>query len=221
MPSLFLYGGIHMAKIKTGSKIVIGIDQSYTKTGISVCQDGELKMVTSTAFKGCETLSEKRKHIANIIDRLLHKASQKRCEVVIHVERIRTFSNFGGKAGGNAFGQGLKPDYLKKTAALIARIVDVAAEYDVPVYSIDTRSWKSKIVGNSKAKKKNGKRDAKSETVEYIQNVHGFDLFIKRSRPSKKNPNGVDVYDDDAADSACLALYGFLPKSQQNLKKEE
>lgn len=204
-------------------KIVIALDQSYTRTGISVCADGKLLKVTGTSFKGLTTLSEKRKHIKGIVDKLTKKSLLMASEVVIHVERIRTFSNFGNKGKApNAFGQGLKPEYLKKTAALVATIVDAAADHNVKVYSIDTRSWKSKIVGTSKAKKtKDGKRDAKSDTVKFIQDKYGIDLFVRTQRATKKNPNGLDVYDDDAADSACIALYGFLPKSQQNLKEEE
>lgn len=195
-------------------RMVIAIDQSYTRSGISVCINGKLKLVTSTNFKGLKSPSEKRKHLGDIIDRLLLKASQKGYEVVIFVERIRTFSNFGNKGKGNAFGQGLKPDYIKKTAALISRIVDVAFEYGVKVYSIDTRSWKSQIVGSSKAKKdQSGKRDAKGDTVKYIQSL-GFNLYVRTDR------NGKDLYDDDAADSACMALYGFLPQSKQKLKEE-
>jgi hypothetical protein len=92
---------------------------------------------------------------------------------------------------------------------------DVTAAAVGQVYSVDTRSWKSKIVGSSKARTtKDGKRDAKGDTIKYVQTL-GFDLFIRTDR------NGNDIYDDDAADSACIALYGFIPANQQKLLLEE
>lgn len=197
-------------------KIVIGIDQSYTNTGISICADGKLLRVTSNSFKGLKTRSEKRNEIRRVITGLLKQTQKRAHQTIIICERIRTFSNFGNKRKGFAKGeaQGLNPNYLKMTGALVATIVDVASEFYVPVYSVDTRAWKSKIVGSSKAKKTKKGRDAKSETVLFIQNM-GFDLFIRTNR------NGVDLFDDDAADSACIALYGFIPEKSQNLKLEE
>jgi hypothetical protein len=193
-------------------KIVIGVDQSYTKTGISVCIEGKLTKVKSIAYKGLKSHSEKRKEVSRVIGILLRQATREAQETIIICERIRTFSNFGNN---KRKGGGLSPNYLKMTGALIACIVDTAFDFGVKVYSVDTRAWKSKVVGSAKARKdKDGKRDAKGETVEFIQRK-GFNLFIRT------NKNGVDLYDDDAADSACIALYGFINKSDQRLKLEE
>jgi hypothetical protein len=198
------------------NKIVIGIDESYTKTGISIGIDGKLIKVSSLNFKGLSKRSEKRKHVSHVLNNLLKKAVREASEVIVLCERIRTFSNNGQqrKGFGKKQAQGLNPNYLKMTGALVAVIVDTAEDYNVPVYSVDTRSWKSKIVGSSKAKVSKGKRDAKSQTVDFIQ-AKGFDLFIRTDK------NGKDIFDDDAADSACIALYGFLPSSKQNLLLEE
>lgn len=194
--------------------IVIGIDQSYTRTGITIAGDNKLLKVTSTNYKGLKSKSQKRKHINSIIRKLLIQTQSRAHQTIIICERIRTFSqSFGTKGKGNQ--QGLNPNYLKMGGAMVAGMVDTAEDFEVPVYSVDTRAWKSKIVGSSKARKtKEGKRDAKSETVEFIQRL-GIDLFLRTNR------NGVDVFDDDAADSACIALYGFIPKKLQNLKQEE
>jgi hypothetical protein len=189
-------------------KLVIGIDQSYTKTGISIAINGKLKKVTSNGFKGLKTRSKKRNELRRVLTALLKQSKERGYETVILCERIRTF-NQAQK------GRGLNPAYMQMTGALVATIVDTAADFNVEVYSVDTRAWKSKVVGNSKARKtKDGKRDAKGETVKFIINK-GFDLFIRTDR------NGNDIYDDDAADSACIALYGFIPKTQQRLKLEE
>lgn len=188
-------------------KMVIGFDQSYTNTGISIAADGKLLKVTSTNYyKDLEVKSKtaKRNYIRNILHNILSKNAHKAKRVVIHVERIRTFSS-----GGNKDDYGLKPGYIKMTGALIACIVDIAYEFGVKVYSIDTRSWKAQTVGTAKNKSK----DKKLETYEYVKDL-GFDMsFI--------NTRGTVKYDDDACDSACIALYGFIPKNKQRLLLEE
>lgn len=194
-------------------KLVIGVDQSYTRTGISIGIDGRLVKVTSINFKGCSSRSKKRKELARVIHHLLTKATQKGYKCVILCERIRTFSPEG--RGKKDKSMGLRPEYLKMTGALIATIVDTAADFDVEVYSVDTRSWKSKIVGSSKPDKDGNK---KLPTVRYVESL-GFDLVLgKKTRGKNK---GEIIYDDDAADSACICLYGFLPKNKQSLKLEE
>ena len=182
-------------------KIVIGIDQSYTKSGISVCADGTLIKVTSIPFRGLTLKSDKRKHIANILHRLIPNCLNRAKRVIIICERIRTFST------GN-----ISIGYIKATAALIATIVDVGYVYKVPVFSVDTRAWKSKVVGTSKHA---DPKDKKLETIKYVIKL-GFGKEI-----SRVNRKGKIVYDDDAADSACIALYGFIPKRLRNLLKEE
>lgn len=198
------------------NKIVIGIDQSYTKTGISICVNGKLKNVTSINFKGLQSRSEKRNELRRVLTLLLTKTTKRASQVSINCERISTFRKaFGNKKNE----QGSNPNYLKMTGALVATIVDTAALFDVKVYSIDTRSWKSKIVGSSKATKdKDGKRNAKGDTVKFIESL-GIDLFIREKKVGKNK--GERIYDDDAADSACIALYGFLPSKLQNIKLEE
>lgn len=196
-------------------KIVIGIDQSYTRCGISIGFDGKLKKVSSISYKGLETRSEKRRELRRVLSHLLKQCTERATETIIICERISTFRK---SFGNNKNQQGSNPSYLKMTGALVATIVDTAGEFDVPVYSVDTRAWKSKIVGSSKARKKKGKRDAKSQTVEFVQNL-GFDLFIREKKVGKNK--GEKLYDDDAADSACMCLYGFLPKNKQKLLLEE
>lgn len=181
--------------MKKYNKIVIGLDESYTRTGVGIAADGKLLMVKSTPFKGCKNKSEKRKHLANILNKLLTKASSEANLVIVICERIRTFTK----------GDKLRPNYLKSTGALIATIVDTAYEHGIEVYSVDTRSWKSKVVGTSKG--------GKMPTIKYIEKL-GFDV-------SYENKKGELKYDDDAADAGGIALYGFIPEKQQNLKLEE
>jgi hypothetical protein len=176
-------------------KIVIGIDQSYTRTGISIAADGKLKMVKSFNLKGLKSKTEKREFIKNKVGDIIDFCFSRSKNVIIIVERIRLFT--GGSNKNKGF---LAMPYIKSTAALITIIVDVAYNRGVNVYSVDTRSWKSKIIGTSRRKGGN----TKVLTLEYVKKL-GFDIGK----------------DDDAADSACIALYGFLPENQQKLKKED
>lgn len=173
------------------NKIVIGIDESYTRTGISICADNKLLKVRSINFKGLKNKTDKRNKIKNVIKSIIKAIKPKLNsdgEIIIICERIRTFST--------GF---LSVNYIKSTAALVAVIVDEAKAEGIKTYSVDTRAWKSKIVGTSKNK---DKKQKKAETMEFVKKL-GFDV------------------NDDAADSACIALYGFLPKQKQNLKLED
>ena len=197
-------------------KIVIGIDQSYTRTGISIAGDGQLLKVGYIPFEPSECHSEKRKKVKGILTKIIKANKSKASQMVIIVERIRQFS------GGT-----LSMDYIKSTGALIGCIVDTAMEFGVPVYSADTRSWKSQVVGTSVPKANKYNVDPKKwPTIEFLltrRDVREEDLLVvvgKRSKKYAKQIGGVKYcYNDDAADSACIALYGF--SKGRNLKREE
>lgn len=198
-------------------KISIGIDQSYKRTGLTISSKendkSKSKVVKSMSFnyRGCECDTDKRNYMRgklhHVFKKILSEVKSESLEIIVVTERIRIAS------------QGfISMNYIINTGALVATIIDVAKEYNIPVYSVDTRSWKSKIVGNSKARiieveisrgKNKGKmrkvKDTKSETLEYV-----------------KNKLNIDCGDnDDKADSICISLYGLLPQSKQNLKLEE
>ena len=52
------------------SKIVIGIDQSYTRTGITVLEDKKILGMHSVNFDGCKTNTEKREHLKHFLESL-------------------------------------------------------------------------------------------------------------------------------------------------------
>lgn len=191
-------------------RICIGIDQSYKNTGWSICLNDKIVKYGHIDFKGLNNNSDKRKEVANVINQLIQKSLtyvKSEARIVIVVERIRLRS------------QGfLNIKYIQSTAGLICTIIDVAHEYNIPVYSVDTRSWKSQIVGNAKGRKQKvlitkGKNkgkyktvtDNKIETMEFVKNKLGIDV---------KN-------DDDVADAICISKYAFLPKSKRRLVLEQ
>lgn len=183
--------------------LVVGLDQSYTRCGISIAADGVLLKVTSEAFSGLKTKSEKRKRIRSVLTSLLGKVVLKASRVAIILERIRLTSQ------GN-----ISINYMKATGALIGTIVDTAEEFDVRVYSVDTRSWKAQVVGNCKPEG-TGKLAPKWPTIKYVCRL-GW-----KSSIHSLNKQGGDVWDDDASDSACIALYGFVPAKHRKLQREE
>lgn len=195
-------------------KLVLGIDQSYTRTGLSLAGDGKLLKVASLGFKGCKNKTEKRNALRDALTNIIKCNICKADEFVVLCERIRTFSHGVeteevpvSKASPKMF---ISTNYIKSTGALTAVIVDTVYSFGIPVFSVDTRSWKAQVVGSSKGSKKDGN---KWETVKFVARL-GFDK-------SSVNRKGVTVFDDDACDSACIALYGFIPESRQTLKQEQ
>ena len=151
---------------------MLGIDQSYTRFGIAVAADGVLLNAESMA------MSFKNKTVKRIAFRAMVEAWTQLYEPdIVVVERVRMFSqSFVSTATIIALG------------GLVAVAMD--AVYPVPVFSVDTRNWKSKVLGTVKA--------SKEDAVVFVKKL-GFDV------------------DHDAADAACMAL---SPWRGVNLKSE-
>lgn len=187
-------------------KIIIGIDQSYKNTGISIIADGEIRKVTSKDLTHYGTNTERRRALRKTLDDLLRSVTPKADSVVCIIERIRLQS------------QGfLNINYIKSIGALNALIVDTMAKYNIPVYSVDTRCWKAQVVGTSKPMpNKYGVPDEKWPTVHWV-NMQGFKSSILKEvtgRKSKGTFIGSDgkkyMYDNDAADSCAIAMFGVV-----------
>ena len=202
---------------------VIGIDQSYTRTGITVLKNKEVVEMFSLEYEHCKNNSEKRTALENTLHEMVldHNITNP----LVITERIRLRS------------QGfLSEAYIKATGALIATIIDFFHYYnEIPVYSVDTRSWKSQIVGSSKPlQNPYGINPEKYRTILYMRDkglLHwiaeeysgrgekGVIWANRRTVEGKKEKVRIKV-NDDLADSYCIAMYGFLPKSKQKLKEE-
>lgn len=202
--------------------VVVGIDQSYTRTGITILQDKKILRMKSINFEECKNNTEKRLEIYTYLETIFKRRLKKQIEqnnVIIITERIRLRS------------QGfLSEAYIKSTGALIATIIDVAKLYNVPVYSVDTRSWKSQIVGDSKPlQNPYGINPEKYRTILYMRDK-GLLKYIAEEYKGKGKKGVINVkigtekvpckINDDLADSYCIAMYGFIPKTKQKLKEE-
>lgn len=195
--------------------IVLGIDQSYNRTGISISADGKLLKVKSINFAKCKDNTEKRNKLRKTLNKVSNSASAKGIEVICVIERIRLRS------------QGfLNIDYIKSIGALNSVIIDVMTINDIPVYSVDTRCWKSQVVGTSKPmKNKFGVPDEKWPTVKWCIEK-GFESSILKEVKGRREKgtftkNGVKYeYDNDASDSAAISQFYFVG-DRNKLRKEK
>lgn len=201
------------------NKIVIGIDQSYKNTGVSIAVDGRLKNISSIRLESLSSNCDRRNELRQRLDRLFKKMALKlkieACELIVIIEKIRLQS------------QGfINIDYIKSIGALNSVIVDTATNYGIKVYSVDTRAWKSQVIGTSKPmNNKIGINPEKWPTIKYVISLGYEDkILVEVSNRKKKGvfeKNGKRyTYNDDAADSAGIALYGFIPEKLQKLWEE-
>ena len=204
---------------------MIGIDQSYADSGIAVAFDGKLMAVREckplTTTSNTERRALLRQTLIRVFSMMQRKASEVGdCEVICIIERIRLQS---AKPGTEHF---LNLDYIKGIGALNALIVDLAYEYQIPVYSVDTRSWKVQVTGSSKPmSNKYGFAEEKWPTIKWCLS-QGYERFIiEEVSPRKKK--GVIVkgdkrytYNDNKADAIGIAMYGFISPANQKLEEE-
>ena len=142
------------------AKIVIGIDESYTRTGVTILKDKEPLCMHSVNFDDCQTNVDKRRHLDMYLRQQINRLKkQNKDDITIIVERIRLRS------------QGfLSEAYIKATGALLSIIIAIGQDYNIPVYSVDTRSWKAQIVGDSKPlQNPHGINPEKYRTILYMR----------------------------------------------------
>lgn len=203
-------------------KIVIGIDQSYKRTGITVMQNKELvKMfyIDGSSMSHASFRRKLRSELSMTLADFKTKVSFFPYSCII-MERIRLISN------GN-----LSQNYIQETGALCGSIIEVGEAYGIPVFSVDTRAWKSAIVGTSKPKEnKYGLPSEKYPTILYVKKKGLLKEIVEPYEGRAKKGiitirEGGHKYRarvlDDVADSYCIAEYGFLPEEKQKLKRED
>lgn len=199
--------------------LAIGIDQSYERCGFSVAADGHLLTVTSRDLSQFKTKTEKRAWIRQSVLTWAAKSVESASEVICVIERIRTFSQ--------TF---ISAPYMTAMGAMNAVIVDACASYQIPVYSVNTKSWKSAVVGTSKpAENDYGVPPEKWPTVRWL--ISEYPQFEKRitHRVTGRRTKGTFVdrdgvrweYDNDAADSAGIAMFPFKSDRAYELLKKE
>lgn len=149
--------------------------------GLAVARGGKLRYVTSLKLDKVKGKPEKRRIVRRHV---LHLIVKYNIDVIV-VERVRTFV---GKTKPGKSWAGISVPTIVALGALVATIVDTVHMHNrrsgkepIRVVSVDTRSWKSKVVGKPGA--------SKEETVKYVAKY----LW-------------EDELDHDAADAACIAV---------------
>lgn len=198
------------------NQVIIGIDQSYKNTGITIIADGKIKIVRSIQLSKLKSNSDKRRVLKQRLFTLLSQVSSKCSNIVCIIERIRLRS------------QGfININYIKSIGALNAMIVDVMSEFDVKVYSVDTRCWKAQVIGTSKPlDNEYGVPPEKYPTVVWCIK-QGFKSSILIDMSNTKTRKGTFIkngkrykFNDDAADSCAIAMFGVIgDKSKLELEQ--
>lgn len=192
--------------MKKMKQVVIGIDQSYKRTGISVAADGKLLHVYSIDLTESDDKTWKRLEVKRRVERAVSLAEKKSTsKPVVVIERIRMFSQ-----------QFVSMPYIKQMGALNCTIVDAAWKHAVETYSIDTRAWKAGVLGTSKpAANDFGVPPEKWPCVDWVIR-HGFEKSVKlpvsgrRQKGTFTDAEGKKwEYDNDACDSAGIAMSWF------------
>lgn len=95
-------------------------------------------------------------------------------------------------------------------------IVDVMSEFDVKVYSVDTRCWKATVIGTSKPESNSfGVPEEKWPTVRWVCD-QGFKSSILLTISTRKTKGTFTrkgkkyMFDNDAADSCGIAMFGVI-----------
>lgn len=208
----------------------IGVDQSYKRTGISLSIDGRLMMVTSVDLSHYPEKRDCRVIVSNSVQKVVSKCFSKGIDnVLVLLERIRLFSK-----------DFISQPYIMSMGAMNAAVADKVAlsfpnelsEGRLEIMSVETRAWKSAVVGTIKKQENNfGVPPEKWPTVNYILTKYPEfrDSIMhqsKRQKKSKKNFSFLSddaqsvvymEYDDDACDSACISLFPFSRDDYFNL----
>ena len=202
------------------SIVVIGVDQSYQRTGVSIAKDGELLYVSSINYDGLKSKSEKRDMTRIEIQKLCRYCCNEfdNAELNLVLERTRQFSD--------GF---ISIPYIKAMGALNASVIDVAKNYGFECWSIDTRAWKSGVVGSSKPlDNPYGVNPKKWRTILWFINEHSDMKKHVMVPASKRVKKGVlttksgkrFLVNDDACDSAAIALSWFKCSADKFIGEE-
>lgn len=182
------------------SDVCIGLDQSYTDTGIAVVQDGKVLFAGHENFEGCVLRYDKRKRLVKRLEKLIDKCKSKG-EVLVTIEAVRLFSGSSPHISVN---------YIFGTCALVGAIVDCCITKNVPITWVETRSWKKGVLGSSKPSQKplEGVKDKnKIASILYCINL-GLKEKISYKVQQGKN-KGQIRYNDNIADAICIAMCGY------------
>lgn len=199
-------------------RIVIGVDASYSCTGVSAIIDRSFKHIGSIDYSSCSNHTEIRRETNWYITELIKKCdyNHQNADCVVVVERPRVKK-----------GKIINESFLRNMGGMLYGIVDSVKPLGVNTYTVDARAWKADIVGTCKPQQnKYGIDPNKYPTIRYINDL-GYLKEIIYPYDGKGKKGVLTFYgkrykvNDNAADSACIALYGYKHFDDGKLKLEE
>ena len=201
----------------------LAVDQSYKNSGIAASYgnpfwDGgrmDLVHVSSLDMASTKDKVDYRVSLASEVTQALMSCKEQVEEaslVIVLCERIRQFSR----------GFTSMP-YIVQMGALIAYIEEAAHMHGLPLWTVDTRCWKSTVIGTSQPMLNSyNVPPEKFPTVDYVVK-HGWKEHIFREvnpeygerELKKKHPHNIFKsasgkfiqVDDDRADAICMSLF--------------
>lgn len=198
---------------------VIGLDQSYTDTGIAIGVNGRIRAAKSIPLEklGSDTLKRN-----SVIDGLYSAIELCRkngifdCDISVYIEQPRI------NKGQTTF------DYIKRAGAMESCIVDyLYNEYNgiINMYSVSSNAWKAVVLGTREERKNNVGIDPRKYLMYEYCIEHGFDDYVLQtcSKQTKRfvtcDANGNKLkYNDNIGDAIGICMYGFVPENDQKKK---
>lgn len=174
--------------------VIIGFDPSYDDTGFSVWADGELIDAGNVDWQEADTKPQKRLRLRDFVSDIVYEYVQQAFVVEVYSEGVRQFSS--APAGSKKDSVFVSFKAITTLSMLSTSIIDPAGIYDVPVYGVETKSWKSHVVGSSVPEENIYKFDPKKyKTLKWCVES-GYEYWIKK-QVSKQKKNGVIEVDDE------------------------
>lgn len=166
---------------------------------MAVCVKGKVRKTYSLDFKGFNSKPQRRSEIRRVLSKILDNCLKKYKpeEIIILVERTRTYTQ------GNIFNDKV----ISAFYTIIGSIVDVGFERGIKTFSVDTRSWKSKVLGTSKpyVVPFTGVKDPQK----ILSVKKAISLGFEEELKVYKGRGEFKYYNDDLADAICISLYCF------------
>ena len=185
---------------EVNKRYCIGLDQSYTDTGIAVVQNGKVLFAGHENFEGCKLRYDKRKLLIKRLEKLIDTCKSKG-EVLVTIEAVRLFSGSSPHISVN---------YIFGTCALVGAIVDCCITKNVPITWVETRSWKKGVLGSSKPSQKPLEGVKDKNKIASILYCIKLGLKEKISYEVKQGKNKGQIrYNDNIADAVCIAMCGY------------
>lgn len=189
-------------------RCTIGIDQSYTCTGVAVAVAGEIKATKAIEYG---------KDMDDIEKRFNTKAELLKTMYACRNKGFSAFDIIYEKPRINA---GRTPfEFIKMSGAMEAEILETfwvfRHQCDIAMYAVPTQTWKKAVIGTTKPDdSRPGFDPQKVPTYEWLVEHVPPRFYMTRTDNKRLKHNIIEVnedtrflYNDNKGDAICIALY--------------